>query len=395
VHKYQWAELITSGLLGRLSSMAAVDLTAHQGAISDALISIFRSTGGLPVVATDLDETGKTDLALRLISDAIDRYASQTSLRGAEPGYHLVPSAGGRFDQEIIPVPKVNLNAASAHELEALPSIGQELARRAIHERTANGSFTSIDDFAVRVPGIGDGAADILREAVSVLAPAPDAFEWNFESDLDSRFTIALGLFPRADRADAVVRLLHSIAATAAGDPHPLTKEKQPRDDGSPELTMSAVDWIGVLTDGDYYRRLPDLLESAVVSIKVAMFHAALPDDDHPTRRLLDELVSANQRGVDVKVLLDQDRDTDPYKSTVINTAARSYLLARGVDCQFDTADRLLHSKFVVIDDSTCVIGSHNWSAGSYFQFDDLSLVVGSAELGARLSTRFDLLWPT
>jgi phosphatidylserine/phosphatidylglycerophosphate/cardiolipin synthase-like enzyme len=95
-----------------------------------------------------------------------------------------------------------------------------------------------------------------------------------------------------------------------------------------------------------------------------------------------------------VRVLLDADRPTDPYMSTIINTDAREYLEAAGIDCRLDATDRLLHSKFVVVDGAIVVLGSHNWSAGSYFHFDDMSLLVRSSELAAQLTTRFAALWP-
>lgn len=49
---------------------------------------------------------------------------------------------------------KIDLNTASAAELDLLPSIGPTLAARIIADREANGPFGSLDDLD-RVPGIG------------------------------------------------------------------------------------------------------------------------------------------------------------------------------------------------------------------------------------------------
>lgn len=49
----------------------------------------------------------------------------------------------------------ININSASAKELEDLPGVGPVLAQRIIDWRTANGPFTSVDDLN-SVPGIGD-----------------------------------------------------------------------------------------------------------------------------------------------------------------------------------------------------------------------------------------------
>jgi phosphatidylserine/phosphatidylglycerophosphate/cardiolipin synthase-like enzyme len=123
------------------------------------------------------------------------------------------------------------------------------------------------------------------------------------------------------------------------------------------------------------------------------MFHIALPTSSHPTRRLLDALIDARRRNLSVRVLMDADRDTDPYRSTVINAGAKVYLEAAGVPVRFDPEDRLLHSKFIVIDGSVVIMGSHNWSAGSYFQFDDLSVAIHSQTVGQEQSGRFNSLW--
>ena len=50
------------------------------------------------------------------------------------------------------------------------------------------------------------------------------------------------------------------------------------------------------------------------------------------------------------------------------------------VETMEDAADKLLHSRFLIVDDMI-VIGRHSWSAGSYFQFDDWSVVVKSPGL--------------
>jgi competence protein ComEA len=62
---------------------------------------------------------------------------------------------------------KVNINSASATELEELPGIGEVLAQNIIDFRTQNGPFTSVDQL-VDVSGIGDATLAELMDLVTV-----------------------------------------------------------------------------------------------------------------------------------------------------------------------------------------------------------------------------------
>ncbi|HEU4452157.1 MAG TPA: ComEA family DNA-binding protein [Longimicrobium sp.] len=59
----------------------------------------------------------------------------------------------------------VDLNSASAGELEALPGVGPALARRIVEWRAANGRFRAPEDLD-RVPGIGPAMLARLRDRV-------------------------------------------------------------------------------------------------------------------------------------------------------------------------------------------------------------------------------------
>ena len=92
-------------------------------------------------------------------------------------------------------------------------------------------------------------------------------------------------------------------------------------------------------------------------------------------------------------MLVDPDRAADPYHSTVINAAAVNFLLDSGISVRVAAPRKLLHSKFLVIDSDRTIMGSHNWSAGSYFGFDDLSVDIESATFARSARRRFAALW--
>ena len=62
---------------------------------------------------------------------------------------------------------KVNINTASAEELDTLPGIGAQRAADIIADREANGPFRIPEDLT-RVPGIGEGILEGLIDYITV-----------------------------------------------------------------------------------------------------------------------------------------------------------------------------------------------------------------------------------
>ena len=395
MYKFNWSEIVTDSLLATLSEITGAGLDTERVRITPLLASIFKSTGGLPVTENIYEEQEKTDLAVRILSEALDRYLLKSGISNPERGYYLSKSTNPAYEMEIIDIQKVNVNSASPEQLESLPVFGKTIADAIIKERSENGLFNSFDDLAQRIKGIGNDNITTLMHAVFFDDPVTEsATRFNINTDFESKLTIALSLIPGNTTPGKVAALFDIIASTIATEPHPQSKDQMVRSDLRPDtITTFPSDWLAVLASIDYFKHLPDIIKAANVSIKLTMFHIALPQGPHPTKILLDELINAKARGVEVKVMLDQDRETDLYKSTIINTAAKKYLEENGIQCKYDSKEVLLHSKYMIVDNNICVVGSHNWSAGSYFQFDDLSFVVSSNSLGQQLSERFEQLW--
>jgi competence protein ComEA len=80
----------------------------------------------------------------------------------------LAASAGGTAATgPAPPAPLVDLNTASATELEELPGIGPTTAAAIVDHRERNGPFASVDDL-LDVRGIGDAKLEQLRDRVTV-----------------------------------------------------------------------------------------------------------------------------------------------------------------------------------------------------------------------------------
>ena len=61
---------------------------------------------------------------------------------------------------------KVNINTASAEELDGLPGIGPVLAQRIVEYREANGPFASVDGL-LEVKGLGPGILEAIRPQIT------------------------------------------------------------------------------------------------------------------------------------------------------------------------------------------------------------------------------------
>lgn len=73
----------------------------------------------------------------------------------------------GLVDTSHISAGRINLNSASAEELDALPGIGPTTAQSIIDYRDENGPFEFIQDL-LKVPGIGPATFDKIKDLISI-----------------------------------------------------------------------------------------------------------------------------------------------------------------------------------------------------------------------------------
>lgn len=78
-----------------------------------------------------------------------------------------VPAGGGRGGAAASPGGPLDLNTASASQLEALPGIGPALAARIVEHRARHGPFRRLEDL-LAVRGIGERTLEALRPHVVV-----------------------------------------------------------------------------------------------------------------------------------------------------------------------------------------------------------------------------------
>ncbi|MFQ3611913.1 MAG: helix-hairpin-helix domain-containing protein [Fimbriimonadales bacterium] len=120
--------------------------------------------------------TQNADLdALNLAEPINDGQKIYVPRKGEVPAPTLATSSkssapsGREIERSPIATPKfpININRASAEELEALPGIGATLARRIVEHRQQNGPFQSVDDL-LEVRGIGSKKMEDIRPLITV-----------------------------------------------------------------------------------------------------------------------------------------------------------------------------------------------------------------------------------
>jgi len=105
-----------------------------------------------------------------------------------------------------------------------------------------------------------------------------------------------------------------------------------------------------------------------------------------PDRQVLQAMVDAARRGVDVKIIFPSLSDVD-----LVLYAGRSYydtLLAAGIKV-YERRSAILHAKTAVIDGVWSTIGSTNLDIRSFLHNDEINAVVLSVDFAQRMEDLF------
>jgi len=158
---------------------------------------------------------------------------------------------------------------------------------------------------------------------------------------------------------------------------------RPPRDSGLwPEMPSGAIR-VQVLPSG------PDSPWECIHRVMLAAIHGAqervwlATPYFVPGEAARMALTSAGLRGLDVRLLVPRQSD-----SRLVTAAARSYfdeLAAAGVEVYEYPA--MMHTKALLVDADTCILGSANFDNRSFRLNFELSLLVEDAGVGARLET--------
>ncbi|HKN86217.1 MAG TPA: helix-hairpin-helix domain-containing protein [Nitrospiraceae bacterium] len=114
----------------------------------------------VPVTAV---EPGEGEIQQPILPHVLVREEPTLAARPAQRTASIPPAAERPQERS----GKLDLNRATAEELQSLPGIGPVLAQRVVEQRTAHGRFHTVDDLQ-DVKGIGKKRMDQLRPLVMV-----------------------------------------------------------------------------------------------------------------------------------------------------------------------------------------------------------------------------------
>lgn len=132
----------------------------------------------------------------------------------------------------------------------------------------------------------------------------------------------------------------------------------------------------------EYSAYLLVAIENAKHSIDIIMFDWRFYPSyaGHPVQRMNNAIYRAVKRGVRVRVI---------SNSETVCASLRKY----GVSAKRLLTYKVTHAKFVLIDQKTCFVGSHNFTQSGFESNLELSLMVDLTEKDTDFIRTFDTLW--
>ncbi len=135
---------------------------------------------------------------------------------------------------------------------------------------------------------------------------------------------------------------------------------------------------VTLLKDSEFSGTLMSGIKNARKNI-VCSYYLFVVQGKNESEKILEELVRARRRGVEVRVILEKSLRKDRLNEENLHTAS---LLARGgVKVFFDTPEVVTHLKVTVIDGRFVFLGSHNLTQGALRQNHELSVLIDSPEI--------------
>ena len=120
-------------------------------------------------------------------------------------------------------------------------------------------------------------------------------------------------------------------------------------------------------------------INRAEASINIAMYIFT-------DREIALPLIKARERGVKVRLYLDQDQIGYQYSQS-------RFLVQRGIKTRISSNNYIMHNKFAIIDNRILLTGSYNWTFSANNRNDENLMVIDDPEIIKIFQNQFINLW--
>ncbi len=124
-----------------------------------------------------------------------------------------------------------------------------------------------------------------------------------------------------------------------------------------------------------------NLIKNAEDSIEIEMYVFT-------SRDVVDALVDAKARGVNIRIIIE--------RSTISGSNKQIFdeLAAKGFNVRYASKTyKLTHSKFMIIDNKSVLVGSHNFSNSALFKNREASVIIADHNTVSEFLSIFELDW--
>lgn len=142
------------------------------------------------------------------------------------------------------------------------------------------------------------------------------------------------------------------------------------------------------ILDTEYINNVVNAINNAHDFVHIAMYEFKIYNTTMP---IINALIRAKQKGVDVDVII--DASSWNKKLTSENKKTITYLKQHDVNAKQDSKKTTLHSKVVVIDNNTVIVGSTNIGYYALTKNHEANILIKDENIAQQFENYFEFLW--
>lgn len=150
---------------------------------------------------------------------------------------------------------------------------------------------------------------------------------------------------------------------------------------------------VDPVVGSSFFDKAAHLIDNARESISICIFTARYyrGQSRNPINSLFNALRRAANRGVNVKILLNQNFSDS--QADLHNRFIAQYFKAKNFQAAMGGKSTRIHAKLILIDNHITIIGSHNYSARAHKSNFETSVIIRSPEITLAFMNEFERLW--